>query len=127
MAKKWHPDQNKDPSAREKFQEVQAAYEILSDPAKKEQFDQFGEAAFDPSAGFNPGAGAGFGQGGFSGFSGGFSGDFSFEDLFGAFSGGGGRRGRRGSTGEVMLGDNIEVSYERAFPPLLTPCDRMID
>lgn len=115
MAKKWHPDQNKDPAAREKFQELTAAYEILSDPAKKEQFDQFGEAAFDPSAGFNPGAGAGFGQGGFSGFSGGFSSDFSFEDLFSAF-GGGNRRGR-GSTEGIILGDNIEVSYGRTIPP----------
>lgn len=112
LAKKWHPDQNKDPAAREKFQELTAAYEILSDPAKKEQFDQFGEAAFDPSAGFNPGAGAGFGQGGFSGFRGGFSSDFSFEDLFGAFGAGG---SRRGSTEGIILGDNIEVETTISF------------
>lgn len=109
MAKKWHPDQNKGPSAREKFQEVQSAYEILSDPAKKEQFDKFGEAAFDPSAGFNPGAG------GFSGFAGGFPEGFSFADMFGQFGDGSGRRGRRGSTEEIMLGDDIEVSYGRAI------------
>ncbi|PWW74027.1 hypothetical protein C7212DRAFT_359221 [Tuber magnatum] len=66
LAKKWHPDQNKDSSARERFQEVQAAYEILSDPAKKEQFDQYGEAAFDPNAGFGHGAGAGRGRRGFT-------------------------------------------------------------
>ncbi|RPB03240.1 hypothetical protein L873DRAFT_1670133 [Choiromyces venosus 120613-1] len=117
LAKKWHPDQNKEPEAREKFQQVQSAYEILSDPAKKEQFDQFGEAAFDPNAGFTPGARAGgFGQGGFSGFGGSFSSaDFSFEDLFGAFGGGGGRRGRRGFTEEIMLGDNIEVEATISF------------
>ncbi|KAG0636387.1 hypothetical protein HOY80DRAFT_925814 [Tuber brumale] len=114
LAKKWHPDQNKDNSAREKFQEIQAAYEILSDPAKKEQFDQYGEAAFDPSAGFNPGAGAGFGQGGFGGFSEGFSADFSFEDLFSAF-GGGSRRGNRGFREEILLGDNIEVEATISF------------
>ena len=114
MAKKWHPDQNKDPSAREKFHEVQSAYEILSDPAKKQQFDQFGETAFDPSGEFNPSAGAGFAQGGFGGFDGfggGFPGGISLDDLI--FGGGsGGRRGRRGSTGE-----DIEVSYGRAISP----------
>ncbi|CUS09513.1 unnamed protein product [Tuber aestivum] len=115
LAKKWHPDQNKDPSARERFQEVQAAYEILSDPAKKEQFDQYGEAAFDPDSGFSPGAGAGPGQGGFSGFSGGFTADFSFEDLFGSFGRSGGGRGSRGFTDDTMLGDNIEIEVTISF------------
>ncbi|KAL7275219.1 mdj1 protein precursor [Rhizina undulata] len=120
-AKKWHPDTNKDPQAREKFQEIQAAYEILSDPQKKEQFDQYGESAFDPSGGFTgAGAGAGFGggPGGFSGFGGGFGGDFSFEDLFSAFAGaqGGGRRRRgRGGFEEVLVGDNIDIATTISF------------
>lgn len=106
LAKKWHPDQNKDPTAREKFQEVQSAYEILSDPQKKEQFDQYGEAAFNPDAGFQ-----GAGAGGFGGFGGGFSADFSFEDLFNAFSGGnaGGRRKKSPFSEEILVGENIEV------------------
>ncbi|CAZ82810.1 unnamed protein product [Tuber melanosporum] len=111
LAKKWHPDQNKDSSAREKFQEIQSAYEILSDPEKKEQFDQYGEAAFKPSAGFNPGTGAGFGQ---SGFREGFPADFSFEDLFSAFGGSSGR-GTSGSEGGIPFGDNIEVETTISF------------
>lgn len=107
LAKKWHPDQNKDAAAREKFQEVQSAYEILSDPQKKEQFDQYGESTFDPNGGFHPSAGAG----GFGGFGGGFGADFSFEDLFNAFSGGtaGGRRKRSPFSEEILVGENIEV------------------
>ena len=49
LAKKYHPDTNKDASAKEKFADVQSAYEILSDPKKKEQYDTFGAAGFDPS------------------------------------------------------------------------------
>lgn len=134
LAKKYHPDTNKDPTAKEKFAEIQSAYEILSDPTKKQQYDQFGAAGFDPS-GFGTGAGGGgnpFAAGGpFSGFGGGgsggggqagFGGGFHFEDLFSAFAsqqgpfggGGGARRGRRGQT-QVLVGDNIEVPTSISF------------
>src|SRR5271156_2684652 len=104
LAKKYHPDQNKDPKAREKFVEIQNAYEILSDANKRAQFDQYGAGAFDPNGGFQ-GAG-GFGQqqgnpfagggGDFGGFP--FGGGINFEDLFSqAF---GGRAG--GSMREVL-------------------------
>ncbi|HUV42759.1 MAG TPA: DnaJ C-terminal domain-containing protein [Patescibacteria group bacterium] len=63
-ALEWHPDRNKSSSANEKFKEINEAYEILSDPKKKETYDQFGHAAFDPRYG---GAGAGAGPGGFAG------------------------------------------------------------
>lgn len=83
MAKKYHPDRNKDnPEAEAKFKEVQEANEVLSDPQKRAAYDQYGHAAFE-----NGGAGAGgFGGQGFGGFSG--SGGFDFEDLgdiFGSF------------------------------------------
>lgn len=42
MAKKYHPDVNKDPGAEESFKEVNEAYEVLSDPQKKATYDQFG-------------------------------------------------------------------------------------
>ncbi|MDP3988224.1 MAG: J domain-containing protein [Candidatus Levybacteria bacterium] len=59
MALQYHPDKNKSKEAVEKFKEVTQAYEVLSDPQKKQTYDQFGSAAFDPSASSGP-----FGQGG---------------------------------------------------------------
>ena len=58
LARKHHPDVDKTAGAGEKFKEVSQAYQVLSDSNKKKQYDQFGHAAFDRSAGFG-GAGAG--------------------------------------------------------------------
>ena len=130
MAKKYHPDTNKDPSAKEKFTDAQSAYELLNDPQKKEAWDNYGAAAFDQGGGFDPGSAGGghpfggaggpfggFGGGGFGG--GGFSADINFEDLFGAFTGQGRRgRGGRGSPfgGQTMMvGDDIEVQTNVSF------------
>lgn len=80
LAKKYHPDLNKEPGAAEKFKEINEANEILSDPEKKARYDQFGFAGVDPSA-----AGGGFG--GFGGFQqGGFD---DLNDIFSSFFGGG--------------------------------------
>ncbi|KAF2260711.1 hypothetical protein CC78DRAFT_571018 [Lojkania enalia] len=133
LAKKYHPDTNKDPSAKDKFAAAQSAYDLLSDADKRKAYDSYGSAAFDQNGGFNPGAGAGaggpggnpfagFGFGGFGssqgGFQGGFAQDINFEDLFSAFSGGA-RRGRssRGSPfeEEIVIGDNIEVQTNISF------------
>lgn len=66
LALEWHPDRNKAAGANEKFKEINEAYAVLSDPKKKETYDQYGHAAFSPGAGQNP-YGAGFGgQGPFS-------------------------------------------------------------
>jgi molecular chaperone DnaJ len=126
MAKKYHPDTNKDAGAKEKFTDAQSAYELLNDPQKKATYDQYGAAAFDQGAGFDPSAGAGGNpfagaQGGnpFSGFGGGFGAEFNFEDLFGAFTGGRGRGRRGGGAGpfqeEIMVGENIEVQTNISF------------
>lgn len=125
LAKKYHPDTNKDASAKEKFTDAQSAYELLNDPQKKAAWDQFGAAAFDQGAGFDPGAagggnpfaGAGAGGNPFSGFGGGFGADFNFEDLFGAFTGGA-RRGRGRQSPfqeEILVGENIEVQTNISF------------
>ncbi|KAJ7332568.1 hypothetical protein JRQ81_014748 [Phrynocephalus forsythii] len=58
QALKWHPDKNKSPHAEEKFKEIAEAYEVLSDPKKREIYDQFGEE------GLKGGAGGPDGQGG---------------------------------------------------------------
>ncbi len=56
-ALQWHPDRNKSAEANGKFKEISEAYEILSNPKKKEAYDQFGHAAFDPRYGAGgPGA-----------------------------------------------------------------------
>ena len=96
LARKYHPDVNKDPQAEEKFKEINAAYEVLSNPEKKQQYDQHGDSMFGGQnfhdfargQGSNVdldeilrqmfGGGAGFGRSGFS--QGGFGG-FSQPDL----------------------------------------------
>lgn len=62
LALQWHPDRNKAANAHEKFKEINEAYEVLSDPKKKQTYDQFGHAAFEPGMG-----GAAAGQGPFGG------------------------------------------------------------
>ncbi|KAG6039106.1 hypothetical protein E4U41_003246 [Claviceps citrina] len=118
LAKKYHPDTNKDPGAKEKFAEIQSAYEILSDPKKKEQYDQFGAAGFNPNGapGGDPFGGAGNPFSGF-GAQGGFGGGFNFEDIFSAFTGQQGRRGARSNPfeQEVLVGENIETQMSISF------------
>ncbi len=79
LAKKYHPDINKEPGAEEKFKEINEAYEVLSDPQKKATYDQFGFAGLEGGAGMGSGSG-------FEGFSGGFE---DLGDIFGQFFGGG--------------------------------------
>ena len=65
LAKKYHPDVSKEENAAEKFKEAQEAYAVLSDEAKRKQYDQYGHAAFENN-----------GQGGFQ------FGDFDFSDIY---------------------------------------------
>ena len=71
LAAKYHPDINHEPGAEEKFKKINEAHEVLSDPQKRAQYDQFGSAG--------PNAGAGQGFGGFGGQQG--YGDFAGGDL----------------------------------------------
>jgi curved DNA-binding protein len=99
LARKYHPDVNKEPSAEDKFKEINAAYEVLSDPQKKQQYDQYGDSMFGGQnfhdfargQGRNVdldeilrqmfGGGGGFGSSSFNGnpFGGGFS-NYGFEE-----------------------------------------------
>lgn len=93
LARKHHPDIDKTAGADERFKEISEAYQVLSDPQKKKNYDQFGHAAFEQGggggAGYNP-FGGGFGQGGrtYSYSTGGGNADFDFsgfEDPFSLF------------------------------------------
>ena len=107
LAKKYHPDVNKEPDAAEKFKEAQEAYAVLSDESKRRQYDQYGHAAFDQMNG-----GAGFD----------FS-DFDFGDIFdglfgGGFSSFGFGGSRRGSQNRARKGADklmrINLTFEEA-------------
>ena len=104
MAKKYHPDVNKEPGAEEKFKEVQEAYDVLSVDNKKAAYDRYGHAAFDQAGGFGGGAG---GFGGFGGFE-----DVDLGDIFGSFFGGGGSRQRKSGP---MRGEDRFVQLEIDF------------
>lgn len=106
LAKKFHPDLNKEASAAEKFKEINEAYSVLSDKGKRDSYDRFGSAE-----GFNQ---QGF-QGGFSGFEG-FGMDDAF-DIFESFFGGstfGSSRGRRRQSKGADLSYSMDISFEDA-------------
>lgn len=108
LARQHHPDLNKEKpeEAAEKMKELNEAYEVLSDTGKRQQYDQFGHAAFDPSQGG--------GQGGFGGF-GGFGGDAGgFGDIFDMMFGGAGGGRRRRPNGPER-GDDLRYDLELTF------------
>ena len=114
LAKKYHPDMNPgDKEAEAKFKEVNEAYDVLSDPDKKAKYDQYGHAAFDPSAG----GGAGFG--GFGDFGG-----FDINDIFSSFFGGasGGSTRRNGP----VRGDDITVRLTISFEESVFGCKKEV-
>ncbi len=124
LALKYHPDRNPgDAEAEEKFKEAAEAYDVLSNPEKKQRYDQFGHA------GMGGAAGGGFG-GGFGGFS--MDDIFSqFGDIFGGRFGGGfggfggfgdgGSRGRR-----VAKGSNIRIKIKLTLEEIVHGVEKKI-
>ncbi|WP_018500916.1 DnaJ C-terminal domain-containing protein [Parafrankia discariae] len=132
LARRHHPDVNRDPAAEERFKEINEAYQVLSDPKTRGRYDRFGpdfrripedyeeRMAAGVGAGFG-GAGAGRGGSGrrvrvTPGFEAGFGGGGGFEDLFGDLFGAG--RGARGATGPIPGADQeagLELSVEEAY------------
>jgi molecular chaperone DnaJ len=101
LAMEYHPDRNQQAGAEERFKEVNEAYEVLSDPEKRQLYDRFGHAA--------TGAGAeGFARG-FDGF--GFGG---LGDIFDAFFGGAQGRAHRGPTRGADVRRTVTLSFEEA-------------
>ena len=123
LAKKYHPDMNPgDKDAEAKFKEASEAYAILSDPQKRQQYDQFGHAAFEQGGG---GAGGFGGFGGFD-FNGGDMGDI-FGDIFGDLFGTG-RSGRgRGANRGPMRGANLRAVINITFEEAIFGCEKYIE
>ncbi len=128
LAREHHPDKNPgDKAAEERFKEIQGAYDVLSDPEKRKQYDQVGPRIFS-------GAGGGPGAGGNFNWSGNFSDLGDIGDLFGNIFGNAGaargssqrrQRGERGRDVEVA----INVSFEDSLKGLTTkiPVDLEVD
>ena len=118
LARQYHPDRNPgDAEAEERFKEVQSAYDVLSDPEKRKQYDRFGSAN---------GRGPGPGGANFEGFDFADLGDLG--DIFGGLFGGRGRgqqqqRGRRGSDLEV----EVRLSFEDSLKGVETTIPVQLD
>ncbi len=116
LAKKYHPDMNPgNKEAEVKFKEVNEAYEVLSDADKRQKYDQYGHAAFDPSMG---------GGSGFGGFGGGFGAEFDFGDIFSSFFGGGGSSRSRANA--PIDGDDIATRITISFEEAVFGCKKEI-
>jgi molecular chaperone DnaJ len=98
LARKYHPDVNKEADAEAKFKEIQEAYDVLSDPQKKANYDRFGHA--DANQGFG-----GSGEGDFGGFG----------DIFDMFFGGGGGGGRRRNPNAPRQGADLQYTMTIDF------------
>ena len=120
-AKQYHPDLNPgDAEAEKKFKEINEAYGVLSDPEKKQRYDQFGHAGVDPS--YNAGGGGGFGD--FGGFGGGFGG---FGDIFDTFFGGGmGGMGGAARANAPTQGEDVHLRINITFEESAFGCEKEI-
>ncbi len=119
LAKANHPDLNPgDAAAEARFKEINEAYEVLSDSAKRARYDQFGFAGVDPSYG-----------GGGGGFGGGFSGDFDFGDLgdiFGSFFGGGFGGGSARNRNGPQRGESLRMGLTITFEEAAFGCEKEV-
>ncbi|WP_286824672.1 molecular chaperone DnaJ [Microcystis sp. LSC13-02] len=101
LARKYHPDVNKEPGAEEHFKEINRAYEILSEPETRNRYDRFGEAGVSGgAAGFDPDNMGGFAE--------------IFETIFSGFGGMGGQATARRRTGPTR-GEDLRLDFRLKF------------
>lgn len=116
LAKKYHPDINKETGSEEKFKEISEAYSVLSDPEKKAQYDQFGHDA--PNFG---------GTSGFQGFGGFENVDIDLDDILGDLFGFGFGRGRKKSSkSQAVDGEDVLVQVKLDFEEAINGCKKSI-
>lgn len=97
-ARKWHPDVNSEPGAKEKFQTINEAYQVLSDPSMRQRYDQFGVAGVRGAGGAGPSPG-----------------DFDISDIFESFFGGQGPAGAGRRRSGPAQGDDLRFDLEIDF------------
>lgn len=103
LARKYHPDVNKESGAEERFKEINRAYEVLSEPEVRARYDRFGEAGVSSGAG-----GSGFDYSDIGGFA-----DI-FESFFSGFSGMNSPRGRKGPVRGEDLRLDLKLGFKEA-------------
>ncbi len=113
LARKYHPDLNKETNAEAQFKEVSEAYEVLSDADKRQMYDRFGHA------------GVGGAAGGYDPFGGGFSGSDIFSSIFDAFVG----QGQRGGSGQRtgIRGSDLRYHLELEFEEAIFGTDKELN
>jgi molecular chaperone DnaJ len=111
LAQEWHPDVNRKAGADERFKEVNEAYQVLSDPQRRQQYDLFGTAGMGGpgfEGGFAPGAGFG-----------------AFSDLFDAFFGGTAAGGVR--RGRAAVGSDLRYDLGITFVEAITGTEKEVE
>ncbi len=111
LAQEWHPDVNRESGADERFKQINEAYQVLSDPQRRQQYDLFGTAGLG-GPGFEGGFGAGAGFGGFSDL---------FDAFFGGTAAGGVRRGR------AAVGSDLRYDLRITFAEAIRGAEKEIE
>jgi molecular chaperone DnaJ len=111
LARQHHPDVNSEPEAESRFKEIAMAYEILSDPQRRQQYDSFGTTGSSPGGG-DPFGGSGFG---------------SMNDIFDFFFNGGGGFSSQGSRRDYSPGEDIRAETVMTLAECLYPQHRTLE
>ena len=110
LAQQWHPDVNADPAAQERFKEINEAYQVLSDPDRRQRYDMFGRAGVGGQGEGDFGRNSGFG---------------GFSDIFDAFFGGATATSAR--RGRPQTGSDLRYDLRITFAEAITGTEKEIE